>query len=93
MSETELGVWLDQPDNYLISIQDEGYPALLREIPDPPQQLYLHGDPAVLHTHQLVIVGSRNPSPSGRQTAREFGSALAQAGLTITSGLAGISSR
>jgi len=88
MSEIELGVWLDQPDNYLISIQDEGYPALLREIPDPPQQLYVHGDPTVLHTHQLAIVGSRNPSPGGQQTAHEFASALAQAGLTITSGLA-----
>jgi DNA processing protein len=36
----------------------------------------------------VAIVGSRNPTPQGADNAREFGHALAQAGLTVVSGLA-----
>jgi DNA processing protein len=60
----------------------------LREIPDPPPLLFVHGDPEVLHTPQLAMVGSRNPSVSGSETAREFAYHLATSGLSITSGLA-----
>ena len=36
----------------------------------------------------VAVVGSRNPTPQGAQTARQFAHALAQAGLTVVSGLA-----
>jgi DNA processing protein len=80
--------WLDQPHNHIISIQDPEYPALLKEIPDPPPLLFVHGQPQALHLPQLAIVGSRNPSHSGRETARHFAHHLAAGGLAITSGLA-----
>jgi DNA processing protein len=80
--------WLARPGNHLISVVDEIYPGLLREIPDPPAFLYIHGDPALLSFPQLAVVGSRNPTPVGRETARAFARSLAGAGLTITSGLA-----
>ncbi|MEJ2106005.1 MAG: DNA-processing protein DprA [Acidiferrobacteraceae bacterium] len=80
--------WLGQPDNHLISVLDEIYPGLLREIPDPPAFLYVRGDPALLSFPQLAVVGSRNPTPVGRETALAFARSLAGAGLTITSGLA-----
>ena len=41
-----------------------------------------------LYAPQLAIVGSRNPTPAGLDTAREFAAFFASAGLTITSGLA-----
>jgi DNA processing protein len=64
------------------------YPPLLARIPDPPLLLYAEGDDAALCLPQLAIVGSRNPTALGRDTATEFARHLAQAGLVITSGLA-----
>ena len=46
------------------------------------------GDVDVLHTPQLAMVGSRKPTPSGSRTAFDFAKALAERGLSITSGLA-----
>jgi DNA processing protein len=80
--------WLGQPGRTLIALTSESYPSLLREIPDPPIALFVRGDPALLRSPQLAIVGSRNPTPSGRETSEAFASALAAAGLTITSGFA-----
>jgi DNA processing protein len=48
----------------------------------------VQGDRALLARPQLAVVGSRNPTPVGRQNATAFARALAQAGLGITSGLA-----
>jgi DNA processing protein len=80
--------WAQLAGNRIISCTDSGYPPLLREIADPPPLLFVHGDPACLHSHQLAMVGSRNPTPGGRETAADFAAHLAGAGLTITSGLA-----
>ncbi len=80
--------WLEQPDNHLITLQDPEYPTLLRETADPPAALFVHGDPMLLASPQIAIVGSRNPTTSGKSTAKEFARYLAGAGITITSGLA-----
>ena len=40
--------WLDQPRNHLLRITDRGYPSRLRELPNPPTALFLHGDPDLL---------------------------------------------
>ena len=58
------------------------------EIADPPPVLFVHGDPTLLVRPQLAMVGSRNPTPGGSETAQAFACHLAQAGLVITSGLA-----
>ncbi len=81
-------VWSTQPNHHILTLDDPAYPQLLREIPDPPPLLFVIGDAAVLATPQLAIVGSRNPSPGGRETAQEFARHLVTSGLTITSGLA-----
>jgi DNA processing protein len=80
--------WLDQPDHHLLVWSDHDYPPLLREIPDPPLMLFVIGRREVLSHPQIAIVGSRNPSPVGRENALAFARSLAGAGLTITSGLA-----
>jgi DNA processing protein len=67
---------------------DTDYPALLSEISGPPAALYVRGTVAALASAQLAMVGSRNPTPSGLATAREFAAWFARAGLTVTSGLA-----
>jgi DNA processing protein len=80
--------WLAQPDHHLITREDPAYPNLLTRIAGPPPVLFVTGDPALLSQPQLAIVGSRNPTGGGRATARDFARVLAEAGLTITSGLA-----
>ena len=80
--------WLSDPDHHLMIWQDADYPILLRQIPDPPPLLFIHGRRELLSDHQLAIVGSRNPTPAGAQTARDFAKELSGVGLTITSGLA-----
>jgi DNA processing protein len=80
--------WLDQDNCHLLTWFDADYPSLLREIPDPPVVLYVHGDRRLLGRPQVAIVGSRNPTPGGMENAQAFAGALARAGLVITSGLA-----
>ena len=80
--------WFDEPDRHIITLQDPRYPALLKQIADPPSLLFVQGDVDLVSQWQIAIVGSRNPSASGRDTAYEFARYMAQMGLTITSGLA-----
>lgn len=80
--------WAGEPGNHILPFISPRYPARLRSINDAPLVLYVTGDVDVLHTAQLAMVGSRNPSRSGIETARQFAKHLAASGITITSGLA-----
>jgi DNA processing protein len=73
---------------HVLTLGDPDYPPLLIETADPPLLLYLQGDPGLLRNPSLAVVGSRNPTPQGKENARAFSSHLSQAGLTIVSGLA-----
>lgn len=72
----------------ILTLDDPLYPPLLAQIGDAPPLLFVHGNTEALVQPQLAIVGSRNPTPLGEETAQQFAKALAGAGLTITSGLA-----
>jgi DNA processing protein len=72
----------------VIPIHDPLYPQRLREIYDPPLVLFARGRVELLQTYGLAIVGTRRPSPYGMAAAERLGTDLAQAGLTIVSGLA-----
>jgi DNA processing protein len=87
-SAAALGAWLRRPDCCHIEPGHPHYPPQLLAIPDPPRSLFVRGDPAMLALPQLAIVGSRGPTPSGRETAFAFARRLANAGLAVTSGLA-----
>ena len=80
--------WLSEQNNGVLTLNDPGYPKLLREIHDPPPLLFYRGEPRLFNHPQLAIVGSRNPSHNGEETAREFAKHLSHAGFVITSGLA-----
>jgi DNA processing protein len=80
--------WQGKPGNRIITCHDPDYPALLQEISDPPPLIYIHGNIEILQEPQLAMVGSRNPTATGRQTALDFARHLSAAGLVITSGLA-----
>ena len=75
-------------DNYIISYGDSRYPALLKQISSPPLLLFAQGNLELLSSYQIAIVGSRSCTPYGQQKAHDLAQQLAQAGFTITSGLA-----
>jgi DNA processing protein len=64
------------------------YPPLLARIPDPPPLLWVRGAAPLLSLPAVAVVGSRAASPYGLEVAHEFGAALAEAGVTVVSGLA-----
>lgn len=80
--------WLAADHHFLITLDDDAYPPLLREIPDPPPALLVSGDPGVLYMPQVAIVGARSATAAGLDCARDFAATLARAGLAVTSGLA-----
>ncbi len=72
----------------VITPEDDNYPSLLREIYDPPIALYVWGHLEKSDSEAISIVGSRQATHYGKQTARKFGFQLAHAGLCVISGLA-----
>ncbi len=81
-------MWLEQQNNAVVTYNDSLYPALLKQIADPPPMLFVRGNAELLSKPQLAIVGSRNPSAIGMETASAFAKTLSRHGFVITSGLA-----
>ena len=81
--------WLeDDPSHHLLTWGDPDYPSLLREVGNPPTALFVHGAPERLWWPQIAVVGSRAPTPAGRERAARWARAFADAGFVVTSGLA-----
>lgn len=83
--------WLaqaDGPQRHLIALGDPDYPAALLETADPPLLLYAIGRIELMRSESLAIVGSRNPTPQGRENAQALAAELGRAGLTTVSGMA-----
>jgi DNA processing protein len=81
--------WLDADSNhFVLPIDHPLYPPLLKQTASPPLILFAQGQLNILSNPQLAIVGSRNPSHSGKACARSFARDLAACGWTITSGMA-----
>jgi DNA processing protein len=67
---------------------DADYPAQLLDDPRRPSALFVRGDLGVLDARRVGIVGTRNATLRGRETAARFGHDLAAAGVVVVSGLA-----
>ncbi|HYI25890.1 MAG TPA: DNA-processing protein DprA [Thermomicrobiales bacterium] len=72
----------------LVTLADPGYPRLLREVPAPPPVLFVRGTLTEEDATSLAIVGTRKATGYGREMATAIAGDLAQAGVTIVSGLA-----
>ncbi len=72
----------------VVTYWDEKYPALLKEIYDSPAFLFVRGEQRVLQNKSIAIVGTRLNSEYGKQVTRRLCEGLADAGITIVSGLA-----
>lgn len=66
----------------------EGYPGALEHFASAPVVLYMKGEWAKDDMFSIAVVGSRQPSPYGRQVTERMASELAGTGFTVTSGLA-----
>ncbi len=67
---------------------DDAFPELLRQIPDPPLALYVRGEFKPADQLSIALVGTRHPTHYGRTVTEGLSRALGRAGLTIVSGLA-----
>lgn len=56
--------------------------------PEPPPIVFFRGDPDLLSTVSVAIVGTRRCTAAGTATARDLGGGLAAAGVAVVSGLA-----
>lgn len=71
---------------HLVTLNSPEYPALLREIHDPPTVLYVRG--TLPCSTAIGVVGTRKPSHYAAECAKKLSYQLAYAGLTVASGLA-----
>lgn len=71
-----------------LKITDKNYPALLKKISDAPKVLYYRGNIKALEKWCFAVVGTRRPSDYGQQATWQITGDLADAGLTIVSGMA-----
>ena len=91
--ETEW-IKLEKSGVRFIFSEEPRFPELLREIYWPPFGIYVKGEIEFLKNTTVAIVGTRKATEDGLELARQFGRELAEAGVTIVSGLAfGIDSR
>ena len=81
-------VWLEAPENHLVTLADAEYPRALLDTADPPPLLYLKGRRELLGRPAIAIVGSRNATAQGIANAESFAAALSRAGLCVVSGQA-----
>ena len=75
-------------DIKLIKKEDKKYPKQLKQIPNPPKQLYIVGNEDILENEGIAIIGSRCYTEYGEKYATKFAKGLAKQGLNIISGMA-----
>jgi len=71
-----------------VGVGEPDYPPLLARTDSAPALICIKGRPELVQTPMIAIVGARSASAAGRRLARDFGSRLGRAGLTVVSGLA-----
>ncbi len=71
-----------------IRLQDKNYPAILKEIHNPPKELYIKGEIIPQDKVAVAVVGTRKYTQYGKQVALDIAGKLAKLGITIVSGLA-----
>lgn len=80
--------WATQPHCRLLTLFDDDYPFLLRQIAIAPPVLFVKGSVETLSKPQIAMVGSRDYSHYGEYWAGQFAAELVKNGIVVTSGLA-----
>ena len=77
---------LESSDIEMFSVQDDDYPANLRQIHDPPVVLYVRGELREPDRFSVAIVGSRRASIYGKSMTERIAKDLCNRGICIVSG-------
>ena len=72
----------------IITIEDDIYPDILKQINAPPPLLYTLGNIQLLNDNHIAVVGTREPSENGRISTSKIVQNLVENNLTIVSGFA-----
>lgn len=80
--------WAEKDNQTMLTLFDDNYPFLLRQISTAPPVLFIRGNVTVLSLPQIAIVGSRDYSHYGEFWAKKFSEDLVKQGYIVTSGLA-----
>ena len=79
---------IEQHQCHIVTLNDESYPPLLKQISDPPVLLYITGQLPIVDTLSVAIVGSRSPTEYGKTISQQLSHQLAARGITVVSGFA-----
>ena len=72
----------------LISVLDEAYPDNLRGVHDRPPLLFVAGNLLAGDARAAAVIGSRDASDAGAESARQIATFLTRSSFTVVSGLA-----
>ena len=79
---------IQQHQCHIVTINDDAYPPLLKQINDPPVLLYIIGAFPLQNAPSIAIVGSRSPTEYGKTISQQLSHQLAERGITVVSGFA-----
>ena len=79
---------IEQHQCHIVTINDDAYPPLLKQIHDPPVLLYIIGEFPLQDAPSIAIVGSRSPTGYGKTISHQLSHQLAERGITVVSGFA-----
>ena len=79
---------IEQHQCHIVTLNDESYPPLLKQISDPPVLLYITGEFPLVDAPSIAIVGSRSPTEYGKTISQQLSHQLAARGITVVSGFA-----
>ena len=79
---------LEKEELKAVTIEDDDYPALLKETFTPPSILYYRGDLNNLHEQAIAVVGSRKITTYGKTVVEKIIPQLVNQDIIIVSGLA-----
>lgn len=80
--------WCQDHAAEILASNSPAYPPGLRHLCDAPPVLFVQGDLRPSDALAIAIVGTRHATAYGRSQAQRFGYGLAQAGITVVSGMA-----
>lgn len=80
--------WIESNDAHIVCLDDPFFPAMLREIYDPPYLIYYFGTLPPQETPAVGVVGTRHASPASERASFRIGLEAGTAGIPVISGLA-----
>lgn len=80
--------FIQKNDIKVLTLEDDNYPAALKNIYAPPPVIYIKGNLLKSDEKAISIVGTRKASHYGKEIARKLAYELAALGITIVSGMA-----